>query len=113
MINFRIFDFLRKIFGKETQEKFLRVVRVNDITKIKNNTNTLYIENRGGKNRWIYLKCPCGCGDIISVNLMISAHPHWILSTNKSGNLDLSPSLNKITGCKSHFFIRDSQIVWA
>jgi len=112
MNKFQIGDFLKRILNKKKKNKTLQVSRVGDISKVNINSGTIYIENRGGKERWLYLRCPCGCGDVITVNLMKSVYPHWETSTNGLGGLDISPSLRKITGCKSHFFVKNSQIIW-
>ena len=32
----------------------------------------LYIEVRGGKDRWIHMQCPCSCRELISLKLMTS-----------------------------------------
>ena len=30
------------------------------------------------KAKWLRFKCPCGCGDVIALNLMTSHRPHWV-----------------------------------
>src|SRR5438876_618826 len=30
-----------------------------------------------GKPKWLRFRCPCGCGDVIALNLMKSHFPHW------------------------------------
>lgn len=59
--------------------------------------------------------CPCGCGDKIYLRVSenehhikkVSNHPCWKLTPNT-----LSPSIQKVTGCKSHFHIQNSLVVW-
>lgn len=65
------------------------------------------------KPKWAILECPCGCRQRIDVNLMTSRRPFWEL--RKSNRLvSLSPSLWRGKGtCESHFWVRDSKIVWA
>lgn len=57
--------------------------------------------------------CPCGCGDVIELLLLTAADPHWTLSVDASGRPTLRPSVWRTTGCKSHFWIRNGQTVWA
>lgn len=51
------------------------------------------------------LKCPCGCEDVIDLNT-IPDHPYW---TFKEPNT-ISPSVNKLYGCKSHFSIINGKV---
>lgn len=55
--------------------------------------------------------CPCGCGDTITLNL-IGPHPVWSATTVQSGKVSLHPSVHRQTGCRSHFWIRDSIVIW-
>lgn len=72
----------------------------------------IQIEHRGGKDRWLHLLCPCGCGSVISLNLMQSSKPFWTI-TFKDRRITVTPSVDKRTGCRSHFFIEDGALVWA
>ena len=108
----KIISLIRRIFGLKQKEKYFSVVEIDDIQNIKLKPNCLYIEKRGGKNRWLYLLCPSGCGETLSVNLMQSISPFWTLTRNTDNTATLSPSIDKTDGCKSHFFIRNSQIQW-
>jgi len=57
-------------------------------------------------------KCPCGCGVSIWLTLGGSIHPRWNL-TEKNGIPTVTPSVNRVVGCKSHFWIREGRIQWA
>src|SRR6266702_3855520 len=63
-----------------------------------------------GSPRWLLLKCPCGCGEQIPVNLDARAGKAWRLYRNKTG-LTLFPSVWRDTGCEAHFIIWRDQIV--
>lgn len=53
--------------------------------------------------------CPCGCGE--KVVLPIDSN-QWILSYDGSG-ITLLPSVgNYQFKCKSHYYIRNSEVVW-
>lgn len=106
----QITQFIKRMLG---QERGYSVQQVEDISDVRVKPNYIYIEKRGDKERWLHLACPSKCGDLISVNLMRSVTPFWTVSWSKDRKVTLSPSINKTDGCKSHFFIRESQIVWA
>ena len=63
-----------------------------------------------GAPRWLMIKCPCGCGEDIPVNLDARAGKAWRLYRNRAG-LTLFPSVWRDTGCGAHFIIWRDQIV--
>lgn len=63
-----------------------------------------------GVPRWLMIKCPCGCGEEIPVNLDKRAGKAWRLYQGASG-LTLFPSVWRDTGCEAHFIIWRDQIV--
>lgn len=69
----------------------------------------------GGKDyvKWAYLKCPCGCGDILSLSLMKSIKPNWKLRIDKNKLPTLYPSIWREDGCESHFWIWKGKLEWA
>lgn len=72
----------------------------------------LYLVGEPGDYWMACMRCPCGCGETISVSMTKNAKPRW----GFEGSLErpsLHPSIWRKTGCKSHFFLRNGQIVWA
>jgi hypothetical protein len=63
------------------------------------------------KPKWLRFKCPCGCGDVIALNLMTSHYPRWTVERHKDSTLTVHPSVDAKT-CGSHFWIRHSHIDW-
>lgn len=62
-----------------------------------------------GTPRWLLLRCPCGCGEDIPVNLDARAGKAWRLYRGRLTGLTLFPSVWRDTGCRSHFIVwRDS-----
>lgn len=59
------------------------------------------------------LICPCGCGRRLEVMLLPGVKPRWDLTIGVSGLPTLHPSIWVNTGCRSHFFLRDGQIIWS
>ena len=62
--------------------------------------------------KWAVMKCPCGCGDILNLSLMRNIEPNWHLNIDNLGRLTLSPSIWKTDGCRSHFYLRQSKVIW-
>jgi len=57
------------------------------------------------------MKCPDGCGEVISVNLDRRAGPAWRLYKRR-GLWSLYPSIDKTEGCQSHFILSYGKVVW-
>lgn len=64
-----------------------------------------------GQPRWLLLKCPCGCGDEIPVNLDRRAGKAWRFYGGAKSGVTLFPSVWRDTGCESHFIIWRDQIL--
>lgn len=65
-----------------------------------------------GWAKWVLFKCPCGCGEVLTLSLMKSFRPRWRIKLDKKNRVTLSPSVWKREGCRSHFFIRKSKLKW-
>lgn len=59
------------------------------------------------------LKCPCGCDALIQLSLIPGDDPTWVASVGKRARASIHPSIWRIRGCKSHFFIREGKLIWA
>ena len=108
----KIISLIKKILGLKQKKTYFSVIEIEDMQNIKLKPHYLYVERRGGKDRWLHLLCPSGCGQTLSVNLMQSINPFWTLLQNSDKTVTLSPSIDKTDGCRSHFFIRNSQVQW-
>lgn len=69
------------------------------------------------RNQVIEYNCPCGCGNTVMIPYYRQGQqkegtPSWAYR-EETGKVTLSPSIYS-TGwpCRSHYFIRDNQIVW-
>lgn len=60
----------------------------------------------------VSLRCPCGCGDAITLNL-VGSHPVWRLSLSANAGVTLHPSVWRTSACESHFWVRQGRVVWA
>lgn len=59
----------------------------------------------------IVFKCPCGCNNNIHLNTLSEASPSWSYKI-KSKKVNISPSINRVKGCGSHFWVRKGKIYW-
>jgi hypothetical protein len=58
------------------------------------------------------LRCPCGCGDVIHLSLVTDASPAWRIQKRRNGEITVLPSVWRTVGCRSHFIIYRSRVVW-
>jgi hypothetical protein len=58
-----------------------------------------------GSPRWLVMQCPCGCNDVIPINLDPRSGPAWELYGSREHGISVFPSVWRDTGCKSHFII--------
>lgn len=56
--------------------------------------------------------CPCGCGELITLNLLKEARPRWKFHI-RWGRISLFPSIWRKVGCGSHFHVRKGKIKWS
>lgn len=73
---------------------------------------TIYIIGEIKRPWLIAFNCPCGCKDVVQLNLLKEAEPCWRFKIDMKKKISISPSIWKTTGCKSHFFVRNSKINW-
>ena len=104
-----LFNWFRNLFNKE---KLYESKLVDDVPYKLNNKTIYIIENEG--YRWkAVMVCPCGCNKILHMNLIKEYHPSWKVEIDEKNIITLHPSINRMVGCKSHFFIRRGEVVWA
>jgi Family of unknown function (DUF6527) len=72
----------------------------------------LYYVVTGDRPKWSLFKCPCGCGDVITLSLQPVHTPHWNLTKANSGGPTLYPSVWRDKGCFSHFWVKAGRISW-
>lgn len=64
-----------------------------------------------GRPRLLLIKCPCGCGDTLVINLDRRAGPAWRLYS-RGNALTLFPSYWRDTACESHFILWKNKLYW-
>ena len=69
------------------------------------------IVERAGVRRQLIVRCPDGCGEMLSVNLDPRSGPAWHLYSRR-GAWSLFPSIARPTGCLSHFILWRGRVLW-
>ena len=64
-----------------------------------------------GVPRMVIMKCPCGCGDLLLVNLDRRAGPAWRIY-RRGKSISLFPSYWRDTHCESHFILWRNDVFW-
>ena len=75
--------------------------------------NTLYVVAAQSMPKWMMFRCPCGCGEVITLSLQHIHNPRWNLEVDRNGRASLYPSVWRTTGCCSHFWLKDGRVFWA
>lgn len=89
----------------------IRYERVDEFPELLE-PGTLYVAGEE-PHIWVAaMLCPCGCGDVIELNLLKEASPCWTVRQRRDGSVTLMPSIWRTKGCRSHFLIRNSRIDW-
>lgn len=70
------------------------------------------IVESAGRRKWAMLQCPCGCGEVLAMNLMPTHRPRWVVQLNSAGQATLYPSVDS-TKCGAHFWLKHGRIIWA
>lgn len=63
------------------------------------------------KNAALDMDCPCGCRDRVCVPLVDGHHARWSIDSYDFNILTLSPSVQRRSGCNSHFSIINGKVV--
>jgi hypothetical protein len=64
-----------------------------------------------GNIRSLAIRCPDGCGEVISVNLDPRTGPAWKFF-QRSDSLTLYPSVWRESGCRAHFILWKDRLIW-
>lgn len=106
----RLIDFLFK------KDRFKKVIIVEAGNSMQIPSKVLVITKKGSTFTWIRYKCPCGCGEIISLSLSPVIEPYWSISIdnkNERQMVTISPSVYmRNTKCNSHYFITKNKVIW-
>src|SRR5581483_3166976 len=72
--------------------------------------NCIALVSAEGFQKWLRFFCPCGCGDLLGLNLMEGFRPRWKIRIDAKRRVSVWPSIRRLGGCKSHFFVTQNEI---
>jgi len=104
-------DVFRRWFGRSPQLDYTPTV----LEELPNEMDdgVLYVCGEGGHLWSVSFVCPCGCGEGVHLSLHRDGHPRWELDEHEDGTVSIWPSIWRIEGCRSHFWIRNGNVRWA
>lgn len=102
---------LARLIGRLRGDRGLVIVTVVDERPQHPRANRLYVTANGGKAAFAVMRCPCGCGDSLNLRFVGSRRPIWTLNS-LDGPATVRPSIWRTSGCQSHFFLTDGEIIW-
>jgi hypothetical protein len=83
---------------------------VEDFPQVVEN-EVVYIVTEGDKPDTLIFRCPCGCQEIIYLNLLDDTWPRWRFDVNIFGFVSIRPSIRRTVKCRSHFFITAGRVI--
>ena len=104
----KIGNFLWNLLFGEPRFKAERVTEIPD----KLHPKKIYVAGEGSYLWFTAMICPCGCGEILYMNLDQKSWPNWKIEIHNDRTVTLFPSVNRTIGCRSHFYVRKGQIQW-
>ena len=72
----------------------------------------LYIVEEDGFTEQAAMLCPCRCGRVLQMNLLVDERPCWSLTRHADGTATLHPSIWRKHDCRSHFWFRRGRVLW-
>lgn len=119
-----LINWIGRLFKKEESPKYTTIdtfrsfdIRFKKVScradlPIRWNFDTIYIIGDKGYEWMIGFKCPCGCKDVIHLNLLQDCHPCWNYTFSEFGEVSVYPSIKRKRKCYSHFTIRNNHVNW-
>lgn len=89
-----------------------RTISIDGSLPPKLKKHTLYIVAEDGFEEQAAMLCPCGCAQILHMNLLPDDRPLWRVTRHADGSASLRPSVWRKKGCRSHFCFRSGRVIW-
>lgn len=74
-------------------------------------SGVVYVVREGDEPDTLIFRCPCGCADIIYLNLLKDTRPCWEFKINLFGLISIDPSIRRKVMCKSHFYLTKGRVI--
>jgi len=72
----------------------------------------IYIVQDDEFDEFAAMICPCGCRQVLYMNLLPDERPCWRITRHDDGTSTLHPSVWRKKECRSHFWFRRGRIEW-
>lgn len=72
---------------------------------------TVFVQGEDGQEWAAAFICPCGCRDIVYLNLLPTTRPRWKLRRGRHGYPTISPSVARKVKCGAHFIVSEGRII--
>jgi hypothetical protein len=72
----------------------------------------LYLVSEDGYEEQVAMLCPCGCRQVLHMNLLPDERPCWRVTRHSDGTASLDPSVWRKKDCHSHFWFERGRIHW-
>lgn len=111
-------NIIRSIFLLFSKRKRYQKIEIKDNVPPIGNTNssTIVLYRKNEQFSWARFKCPCGCGQMITISLSPDIVPYWetyIHTQNGRKTVTFQPSIwISMPNCNAHFYIRNSEVFW-
>lgn len=70
----------------------------------------LYIVGR--PHKWAVMRCPCGTGHVVELNIANPHRPRWVVTANQPSRPTLHPSIDVRSSPRCHFWLRSGRVEW-
>ena len=96
-------------WGKSRQQKVYKFMVLAELPK-KLRDDVLYVVEEDGFQEQAAMICPCGCGQVLHMNLLDDERPCWKVTVDANHVPSLHPSVWRQVGCKSHFWFKNGKV---
>ncbi len=73
--------------------------------------DTIYVQGEDGVDWAAAFVCPCGCRDIVYLNLVPDRRPRWRIWESWHGLPGITPSVWRQVKCRSHFIVSNGRVI--
>lgn len=97
---------LRKIRKTVAYSKYVMVATQAEAIEATKDLTVIVIIGTKTNPKWLLLNCPCGCNELLRINLSPAMRLAWRINFISDDTLSLYPSVDLESGCKAHFILR-------
>ena len=97
---------LRKVIKTVTYSKYVMVTSQAEAIEVTKDRKVIAIVGTKKNPKWLLMNCPCGCNEVLRVNLSPAMRLAWRVNFLSSEVLSLYPSVDLESGCRAHFILR-------